>query len=249
MKLFNIILEQTSDPAILKTTANKPIVDAIRNRKKITFFYTGPRKPKKDSVKPGKRFNVEPVALGVSSKGKLILRGWVDSNSGSVTKTGYGKGNWKTFILSRMKNLTISDETFEKRPGYKEDGDNKMNPVYVQTSFKDKKDVEKKEKPTPTQKVEPKTKEPEKIEPTKKELPQPKPQEKPKSTPEKLPEPEQKPTPPAEVEPTPEEPKAQEPTQELPEPKPEEKPSENPDDDIEKNLQESILRIKTLMFF
>ena len=45
--IFDIIEEQS----ILKTTKTKPIVDAIKNRKKITFYYSGPRKPKKDSVK------------------------------------------------------------------------------------------------------------------------------------------------------------------------------------------------------
>lgn len=244
--ISNIVSEQT-DPAILKTTANKPIVDAIRNRNKITFFYTGPRKPKKDSVKQGKRFNVEPVAMGVSSKGKLILRAWVDSNSGSVTKSGFQKGNWRTFILSRMKNLTVSDETFEKRPGYREDGDSKMNPVYVQTSFKDKKDIEKKEKPQPTptepEITKPEPKKPETVKPepiTKKEpevekLPEPKPEEKP----------DQEPTKDIEGD------EISNKEKELPEPKPQEKPPVNPEEDEEENnnLQESIKRIKTLMFF
>lgn len=212
--ISNIISEQP-DPAILRTSGNKPIVDAIRDRKKISFNYTGPRKPKKNSVKPGRRFEVEPVAMGVNSKGRLILRAWVDSGSGSTTKTGFGKTNWRTFILSRMKNLEVLDDTFEQRPGYREKGDAMMNPVYVQTSFKDKKDIEKKKKPTiePQVEPEPEVKEPEidKVEPSVKKEPSP---------------------------------------EELPQPKPEEKPSVNPEEDEEnKNLQESIQRIKTLMFF
>ena len=286
LQIISDIISEQPDPAILRTSGNKPIVDAIRNRKKISFFYSGPRKPKKKSVKAGGRFKVEPVAIGINSKGRLILRAWVDSGSGSTTKTGFKKTNWRTFILSRMKNLEVLDDTFEKRPGYNEDGDAMMDPVYVQTSFKDKKDVEKKEKP----KIEPEPKEPEvsKVEPsvtTEPEKPSP---EEPEAKPEELPEPkpEEKPT---EV-PTDqvkgdtdyEEKQKQlynkkkedwvnkqkevsgnlkpgqgtrerfkkEVEKELPQPKPEEKPPVNPEEDEEnKNLQESIKRMKTLMFF
>ena len=66
---FNVIEEQN----ILKTTKTKPIVDAIKNRNMITFYYSGPQKPKKDSVKNGYRVKAEAVALGLSKKGNLIV--------------------------------------------------------------------------------------------------------------------------------------------------------------------------------
>ena len=62
MKLEEIIEEQNQ--GLLKTTKNKPLVDAIVNRHPITFYYSGPRKPKKKSVKAGYRVKAEPVALG-----------------------------------------------------------------------------------------------------------------------------------------------------------------------------------------
>jgi hypothetical protein len=280
LQIISNILSEQPDPAILKTSGNKPIVDAIRDRKKISFNYSGPRKPKKNSVKPGRRFEVEPVAMGVNSKGRLILRAWVDSASGSTTKTGFKKTNWRTFILSRMKNLEVLDDTFEQRPGYREKGDAMMDPVYVQTSFKDKKDIEKKKKPSlePQVEPEPEIKEPEldKVEPlatkepSSKELPQPKPEEKPTEEPIDQPKIDtddvekdlynkkktdwvnkQKEiggnTKPGQGT---RERFRKEVEKELPQPKPEEKPSVNPEEDEEnKNLQESIQRIKTLMFF
>jgi hypothetical protein len=280
LQIISNILSEQPDPAILKTSGNKPIVDAIRDRKKISFNYSGPRKPKKNSVKPGRRFEVEPVAMGVNSKGRLILRGWVDSGSGSTTKTGFKKTNWRTFILSRMKNLEVLDDTFEQRPGYREKGDAMMNPVYVQTSFKDKKDIERKKKPTiqPQVEPEPKIKEPEvdKIEPlvtkepSSKESPLPNPEEKPTEVP----------TDQSKIDSDDlgkdlynkkktdwvnkqkeiggntkpgqgtRERFKKEVDKELPQPKPEEKPPLNPEEDEEnKNLQESLQRIKTLMFF
>ena len=60
---FIEIINEQSVKDILRTTRTKPIVDAIKNRQKITFDYYGPRKPKKDSVKWGKRV-------------KLFLRIW-----------------------------------------------------------------------------------------------------------------------------------------------------------------------------
>jgi len=229
MILKENILHLIEELSILKTTATKPIVDAIKNRRKISFFYSGPRKPSKDSVKAGKRINAEPVAIGLSKKGNLIIRAWVDAPS--VSKKGFNKTKWRTFILGRASNIEIKDETFdEKRPGYKEGDDKSMSVTYVTTDWSKKPRIKKYEKPfkTPQEKpkIEPKVKQQEP--PKKDELPQPKPEVKPQSI---EPEPEIK-------------------QDEIPQPKPEEKPTENPEENPEddKNLQESIKRIKTLMF-
>ena len=228
--IFKILEEQN----IIKTTKTKPIVDAIKNRNKISFYYSGPRKGK-DGVKSGYRVKVEPVAIGLSKKGNLILRGYTQPPS--TTKTGFAKHGWRTFILGRMSNVQITDEIFNtKRPGYKEGSDGSMTTTYVTVDWGKKPEVKKPRivKPKPvTTKVEPpkpeiKPTEPEKVEPKKQELPQPKPEVKPQTNPE-----------PEKVEPK---------KQELPEPKPEEKPTTNPEGEEEdKNLQESINRIKSLM--
>lgn len=233
--LFKILEEQN----IIKTTKTKPIVDAIKNRNKISFYYSGPRKGK-DGVKAGYRIKVEPMALGLSKKGNLILRGYVQPPS--TTKTGFGKHGWRTFILGRMNNVQITDDIFnEKRPGYKEGADGSMTTTYVTVDWGKKPQVKKPRIVTPKPAVskpevktpEPQVKptEPEKVEPQKQELPQPKPEVKPQSQPE-----------PENVD--------SEKDTELPQPKPEEKPISNPEEDEEdKNLQESIKRIKSLMLF
>mgnify|MGYP000173562112 CR=1 FL=1 len=74
--IFKILEEQN----ILKTTKTKPIVDAIKNRKKIDFYYSGPRKGR-DSVKSGKRESAELVAIVLSKRGNLIVRAYVDTPS------------------------------------------------------------------------------------------------------------------------------------------------------------------------
>jgi hypothetical protein len=246
--IFNIIEEQN----IIKTSKTKPIVDAIKNRNKISFFYTGPRKPAKDSVKPGKRIDAEAVALGLSKRGNLVVRAYVQPPS--VSKKGFDKTGWRTFMVSRMSDLRVSDETFnQKRPDYKEGDDRSMSVTYVTTDWTNKPEVKKprivKPKPIvpsatataePTPSVEPTTTTtPE--EPKTTELPQPKTQTKP----EKLVTPPKQEPKPSKPTTTPEEPK----TTELPQPKQTEKPVANPEEDEEnKNLQESIKNIKRLMF-
>ena len=194
---FNVIEEQN----ILRTAKTKPIVDAIKNRNKISFYYTGPQKPARDSVKPGKRINAEAVALGLSKKGNLIVRAYVQPPS--VSKKGFNKTGWRTFMVGRMSDLKISDDKFDqKRPDYKEGDDNLMTVTYVTSDWTNKPDVKKPRiikpsatkptpkptEPTPTEPevAEPAPTEPEVTtpqEPKTTELPQPKPQTKPEPTP------------------------------------------------------------------
>ena len=254
--LTELMSDEQYNKNILKTTRNKPIVDAILNRKKITFYYTGPRRPKKDNVKSGYRVKVEPVAMGLSKKGNLVLRAWVEPPS--ATKRGFSKTHWRTFILARTKNVEVTDETFDvKRPGYNEDGDKSMSVVYVKTRWDE----------TPEPQPEP---QPEPTEPTE---PQPEPQAEPQvepTEPEAQPEPEVEPT-----APTPEpsiapEPQPKTKPTELPQPKPRTKPSkqpeigtqttepqpvtpevapeEKPEEEEDTNLMESLRRIKRLMY-
>ena len=249
MSFINTIFKILEEQNILKTTKTKPIVDAIKNRNKISFFYTGPRKPAKDSVKSGKRIDAEAVALGLSKKGNLIVRAYVQPPS--VSKKGFDKTGWRTFMVGRMSDLRISDEKFDqKRPDYKEGDDRSMSVTYVTTDWTSKPDVKKpriiKPKPAvplattttePTPSVEPTTTTTTPEEPKTTELPQPKTQTKPEKVVSK-------------PEPTQTEPETTEPkTQELPQPKQTEKPVANPEEDEEnKNLQESIKNIKRLMF-
>jgi hypothetical protein len=247
----------------------------------ITFYYSGPQKPKKDSVKNGYRVKAEAVALGLSKQGNLIVRAWVQPPS--VSKKGFAKHGWRTFIIGRMSNVEITDEVFNgKRPEYKEGSDNSMTTTYVTTNWGTTSDTKKVEKPSPTvtkpeptkppvSKVSDKPTEVTPTEPVKpEELPQPKPEEKPSELPQggdnQDYEVKQK-----ELYKTKQtdwinkqkeiggnikpgqgtrERFKKEVEKELPQPETEKKPEVNPDEDVEgKNLQESLKRIKRLMFY
>ena len=227
--IINLINEQTYKG----TSKTQPLINAIKKRNTVTFYYSGPMKPKKDSVKRGTRYKAEVMALGLTKKGYMAIRAYVQPPS--TSKKGFKKHGWRTFLVARMRNIEINtDEVFNtKRPGYKEGDDRSFSVTYAKTDWDVKSNPKPIKKPAPLPTTEPTPQpKPEQpttttVEPQKGELPQPKPEEKPQA----------EPTPQAEK-PEPEE---------LPQPKPEEKPSENPEDEKDETLMENIKRIKGLM--
>lgn len=218
--IYNFLIGEQSEPRL--ASRPKSIANAIKKRHPVSFFYNGPR----GKVQPGRRVKAEMVALGLSKKGKMIVRAWVQPPSRS--KTGFEKNNWRTFILSRMSQIEIFDqETFDqKRPGYKEGDDNSMSVTYVTSDWS----------PTPEPQVEP--------------TPQSEPQSEPQVEPQTDTQPEPQPEPQVE-------PQSEPQPDELPKPEPENTPSIEPpkvddDEDEEDNdydgLNESIKRIKRLLY-
>ena len=158
---------------------NKRLKDAIINRHPVSFYYNGP----KGEVLSGRRVRAELVAMGLTKKGNMVVRGWVQPPS--VSKKGFNNTNqntpeygWRLFIITRMSGINIyEDETFnQKRPGYNENGDKSLTSIEVKSNWGTL-PIPKKEVPKPT--VTPTT-EPQK---TKTELPQPKPKQKPTTLP------------------------------------------------------------------
>jgi len=234
MKLFKdiykFLIGEQSEPKL----ASKPkaLANAIKKRNPISFFYNGPR----NQVQAGRRVKVEVVALGLSKKGNMIIRGWVQPPSRS--KTGFDKNNWRTFMVSRLTQVEIFDEeTFDtKRPGYKEGDDKSMSTTYVTSDWSSTPEVPKDTEPTSEpQQTEP-TSEPQQTEPTSE---------------------------PQQTEPTSEPTSVEPQSSDLPKPEPENKPSIEPPkvDDSEDNedeeedetnnydgLNENIKRIKRLLY-
>jgi hypothetical protein len=187
--IYNFLIGEQSEPKL----ASRPrsIANAIKKRHPVSFFYNGPR----GEVQAGRRIKAEMVALGISKKGKMIVRAWVQPPSRS--KTGFEKNNWRTFLLSRMTQIEIFDEeTFDvKRPGYKEGDDNSMITTYVTSDWSTKPEPQPQDTTSqePTQpKPEPRdtdtsdtdTSEPEQsVEPQSDELPQPEPENTPSMEP------------------------------------------------------------------
>jgi hypothetical protein len=155
-----------------KTSIRSRLEYAIKNRLPVSFYYKGPPK----DVLSGRRVKVELVASGLTKKGNLAVRGWVQPPS--TSKKGFQKHGWRTFLVERISTgslIMYEDEQFStKRPNYKEGDDSSFSVTYVTSDWGVTKEP-KIEKPSTEPTLKPTQQ--------KDELPQPKPKEKPTAVP------------------------------------------------------------------
>lgn len=151
------------------------LIRAIKNRNPVSFYYNG----KRGEVLPGRRIKAELVALGVTKKGNVVVRGWVQPPS--VSKKGFSEHGWRLFIINNMSGIQVyEDETFDtKRTGLNDSGDKSLTAVYATSDW----GISPKPKQVEPQRPTAPTPTPQKPE-IKKELPQPKQDDKPTQTPE-----------------------------------------------------------------
>lgn len=142
--ILTILLEQSPS-----SPRNKMLIDAIQNRNPVSFYYNGP----KGEVLPGRRIKAELVAMGLTKKGNLVVRGWVQPPS--VSKKGFGKHGWRLFKVKNMSGVQIyNEETFDtKRPNYNDDGDNSLTTIYAKSKWETTPRVEPKKEIEPVQPV------------------------------------------------------------------------------------------------
>ena len=121
--LSNLILE----------AANLDVVqDSIRKKNVITINY--------DGKEYGRGFrDIEPVCVGYSKKGELVLRAWERQgvSHSKVTKNNPVPG-WRFFKLVKILTYQPQGDTFyEMRPDYNPDGDKLMSSVILNAKFDD----------------------------------------------------------------------------------------------------------------
>ena len=122
----------------LKTLLNEAVAvgdvkNSIRNKKVVNMYYDG-----KDNGGKGYR-TIEPVCLGVSKKGKLVLRAWErEGSSYSAQNEGNILPGWRLFRLDKIFTYTPTLDNFtEARPLYNPNGDKSMITVYLNAKFND----------------------------------------------------------------------------------------------------------------
>jgi hypothetical protein len=189
--LLNLYKTLISESTKINTPNGKKIVRSIKNRRPISFYYSGPRK----DVLSGRRIKVEPVALGLSKAGNMVVRAWAQPPS--VSKKGFKKHGWRLFRLDRISDIILfDDEQFiNKRPNYTEDDDGSMTVTYVKSEWDVIPDVNQVDTTPETREKEQELPDPEitsdtdelpepKITPNTDELPEPTPEPIPSITPE-----------------------------------------------------------------
>ena len=112
--------------------------DAITTRRKIIIYYDG-----KDNGGKGYRI-IEPVCLGYSKKGNLVLRAWEDEGvSWSEKNEGNFLPGWRLFRLDKIFTFSPTKDKFvTMRPNYNPNGDRSMERVLLNAKFDNEENIE-----------------------------------------------------------------------------------------------------------
>jgi predicted DNA-binding transcriptional regulator YafY len=121
---------------ILEAANLDAVQDSIRNKQVITINY--------DGREYGKGFrDIEPVCVGYSKKGELVLRAWERQgvSHSKVTKNNPIPG-WRFFKLVKIVTYKPQGDNFyEMRPDYNPDGDKLMSSVILNAKFDDTQNI------------------------------------------------------------------------------------------------------------
>lgn len=116
---------------LLEIASLETVQDAIKRRQVCTINY--------DGDEPGGKGirEIEPVALGKSKAGNLVMRAW---DSEGASHTGF-KGeqplpSWRLFRLDKILSMKPTGEIYNTpRPGYNFNGDKSMTSVIIIAKF------------------------------------------------------------------------------------------------------------------
>ena len=132
-------LQESLKGLILEIASLDSVQNAINNRNVVTIYY--------DGDEPGGKGirEVEPVALGKSKAGNLVMRGWDrEGSSHTAYKGEQPLPGWRLFRLDKILSFKPTGEIYnEPKPGYNFNGDKSMVSVITIAKFNNT--------PTPTQ--------------------------------------------------------------------------------------------------
>ena len=116
---------------ITEIAALDQVQDSIRDKKVIVIYYDGD-----DNGGKGYR-TIEPVCLGYSKKGNLVLRAWeVEGKSHSRDFKGNPIPGWRLFRLDKIFTYKPTMNNFvDMRPNYNPNGDKSMSRVILNATF------------------------------------------------------------------------------------------------------------------
>lgn len=107
------------------------IQDSIKKKIVVTIYYDG-------DIPGGKGYRrIEPVCVGYSKAGNLVLRAW-DIDGASHTNTTGEKPlpGWRMFRADKIFTYQPTTDNFtEMRPGYNPNGDKSMTRVLLNAEF------------------------------------------------------------------------------------------------------------------
>lgn len=126
MKLYNSL-----KTLILEVASLGAVRDAISKKNKCIIYYIGDE--------PGGRGlrEIEPVCLGYSKSGNLVLRAWdYEGSSYTAYKGEQPLPGWRLFRLDKITMFRPTENSFEEpRPNYNFNGDRSMTKVLINAQF------------------------------------------------------------------------------------------------------------------
>jgi predicted DNA-binding transcriptional regulator YafY len=126
MKLYNSL-----KTLILEVASLGAVRDAISKKNKCIIYYIGDEPGGK-----GLR-EIEPVCLGYSKSGNLVLRAWdYEGASHTAYKGKQPLPGWRLFRLDKITMFRPTEDNFEEpRPNYNFNGDRSMTKVLINAQF------------------------------------------------------------------------------------------------------------------
>jgi len=107
------------------------IQDSIRKKIVVTVYYDG-------DEPGGKGYRrIEPVCVGYSKAGNLVIRAWdLDGASHTASIGEKPLPGWRMFRTDKIFTYQPTTDNFtEMRPGYNPNGDNSMERVILNAQF------------------------------------------------------------------------------------------------------------------
>ena len=132
MKLINTLKGLITEAASIDDVQN-----SIRNKNVIVIYYNG-----NDNGGKGYR-TIEPVCVGISKRGNLVLRAWErEGSSWSAQNEGNYLPGWRFFRIDKIFTYRPTMDNFtEVRPGYNPDGDKLMTQVFLNAKFDNEENI------------------------------------------------------------------------------------------------------------
>ena len=126
MKLYNSL-----KTLILEVASLGAVRDAISKKNKCIIYYIGDEPGGK-----GLR-EIEPVCLGYSKSGNLVLRAWdYEGASHTAYKRKQPLPGWRLFRLDKITMFRpTEDNFFDPKPNYNFNGDRSMTKVLINAQF------------------------------------------------------------------------------------------------------------------
>ena len=123
-------LIKTLSKLITEVASIDDVQKSIKQKNVITINYQG------DEYGKGYR-DIEPVCLGISKKGNMVLRAWERQGASHSNKVeGNPIPGWRMFRLDKILSFKPTTEKFDTpRPGYNFTGDKSMNRVIINSKF------------------------------------------------------------------------------------------------------------------